>query len=97
MVLAGSGGNEGELTPARADVVVVPRSRGSGGVATGVDWVRSLNPRVMIQSAGESEARDTAWRWDAITQGRTLHRTAWDGAAWVECVDDGSLRRGSVR
>ncbi|MBL9030399.1 MAG: ComEC/Rec2 family competence protein [Phycisphaerae bacterium] len=60
-----------------------------------IDWLRHLDPTVVIQSTGPSRANDP--RWTSTRAARLWLCTAESGAAWAELRDDGSLRAGSFR
>lgn len=59
-----------------------------------VALVRSLGPRVVIQSSGDKRAGDE--RWDPVRERAAWLQTATDGACWAEILADGSVRWGSM-
>jgi competence protein ComEC len=59
------------------------------------DFVRRLNPAVVLQSTGPDRADDV--RWNDLRRGRRWHVTAARGAAWAEIRRDGAVRSGSLR
>jgi len=60
-----------------------------------IDFAWNLNPEVVLQSTGALRANDP--RWDGVRVDRTWYTTATDGAAWVEFLDNGSIRSGCHR
>lgn len=59
-----------------------------------IDFAWTLNPDIVFQSTGAQRAGDP--RWDGVRVGREWYTTATDGAAWVEFLEDGGVRAGSI-
>ncbi len=64
-----------------------------------VAWVRSLAPRIILQSTGSRRVDDPRWDGvrEALPEGGAWMTTATHGASWVEFARDGSIRAGSLR
>jgi competence protein ComEC len=77
----------------RADMVELPH-HGSAGPAV-AEWVRRLDPPVVIQSTGRDRLNDPAWA--SMRMGRAWLCTAERGAAWAEVQPDGSIAAGTLR
>ncbi|MFN0132444.1 MAG: ComEC/Rec2 family competence protein [Phycisphaerales bacterium] len=60
-----------------------------------VDWLRAVDPPIVMQSTGPSRARDD--RWQDTRASRLWFCTAERGSAWAEVRADGSLRAGAFR
>ncbi|MCW5754712.1 MAG: ComEC/Rec2 family competence protein [Phycisphaeraceae bacterium] len=77
----------------RADVLELPHH--GAAVEASRDLVAQVNPRVVVQSAGDRRTPDAYWL--DLARDRIWSVTARDGACWVELLADGRLRAGSVR
>jgi len=75
-----------------ADVLEMPHH---GAVTDDAyELLATLDPEVVIQSAGRKRAADT--RWAPMKRGRRWLTTGAHGAAWVEVRADGSIRAGAM-
>jgi competence protein ComEC len=59
------------------------------------EFVEAVSPKIVVQSTGPRRADDE--RWNSARRERVWYTTATDGAAWVEIMQDGSVRSGSMR
>ncbi|MCC6950741.1 MAG: ComEC/Rec2 family competence protein [Phycisphaerales bacterium] len=76
------------------DILELPHH---GSVRTpSVDWARRLSPRVVIQSAGPTRARESAPAWRALRERAAWLCTGERGACWAELGSDGTVRAGSL-
>lgn len=83
----------GAYTGLTVDVMEVPH-HGSAKPES-MAFVQALSPRIVLQSTGPQRLDDR--RWDRARAGRDWLVTARDGAAWVEFLDSGRLRAGTLR
>lgn len=84
------------LTPSLTGLDILELPHHGSVRAPAADWARRLSPRVVIQSAGPTRARDSAPAWRTLRE-----RTAWlctgeRGACWAELRSDGTVRAGSL-
>lgn len=75
----------------RADIMEAPHHGSAREPA--FEFVWRTNPVVVIQSTGASRVGDE--RWESVRAGRRWHKTARDGASWVEVWRSGAIRSGA--
>ncbi len=79
----------------RAHVLELPHHGSAGSMPASLDFVRAVQPALVLQSTGPSRLDDD--RWDPVHSPRTRWLlTARSGALWGEILRDGSLRSGSI-
>lgn len=76
-----------------ADVIELPHHGSARPEA--YEFVRRVDPSVVLQSTGPSRLDDP--RWDATRQGRRWLVTARDGAIRADLMRDGTVRSGPAR
>lgn len=60
-----------------------------------IEWVRDVDPLVVVQSTGPSRIDDP--RWEKVRAGRECRTTATGGAIWVQVARDGAITTGQLR
>jgi competence protein ComEC len=60
-----------------------------------IRFAATLDPEIVLQSTGDLRAGDP--RWDSVREGRLWFTTCTNGASWVELMEDGRVRCGSMR
>lgn len=83
------------LTPALSGVDILELPHHGSVRAPAAEWARRLSPRVVIQSAGPTRARESAPAWRALREHATWLCTGERGACWAELRADGTVRAGS--
>jgi competence protein ComEC len=77
----------------RVDVLEAPHHGSARDPA--FEFVARLDPAVVVQSTGPSRVDDP--RWESVRSGRRWHKTARDGAIWVEIRRNGTIASGTLR
>ena len=74
----------------QADIIELPHH---GSAKPGADdFVRLINPKVIVQSTGSSRLNDS--RWDDVRRGCVWYATADRGGVWVRVSREGAITHG---
>jgi len=84
------------FTPSLAGIDILELPHHGSVRAPAADWARRLSPRVVIQSAGPTRARESAPAWRTLRERAVWLCTGERGASWAELRTDGTVRAGSL-